>query len=553
MISVLYVDDEADLLELGKLFLEQDGVFAVTTIESGNRALELLREITFDAIVSDFQMPEMDGISLLHQIRSTTDTPFILFTGKGREEVVIEAINNGADFYLQKGGDPAAQFAELGHKIVQAVSRRKAEHALHARLDLIRQTSIASTRFIRLPADQIDAAINQLLADIGVQAHADHCYIAQPTATSAGVTWTHEWICPGTTSLKNQLEDLNSLDFSWTSKRILEFETVNVPNIAALPDQPDEAKKFKGWLLALGLKSFLVIPLTNGPVVMGSLGIGTTKHEVVWPDEDVDILKIYGQIISGALARKAADKAIHESEQLYRTVFEATGTGMMILEEDKTISVVNRELERISGFSRTEIEGKIPWTRFVSPGDVERMKQYHELRRKNPSRVPKNYEFGFLARDGNIINTYITVEMIPGTKKSVVSLIDISREKMAQREMEESEEKFRGLAESLPESIYMIQGNRFVYINPAFSQLFGYSAVYLKAMPDFTEVFFPDDRLRLKKAVAERLAGLRDSERYTVRGIRQDGTVISLAIHGSKTRYKGGIAIIGTITEIRDQ
>ena len=51
------------------------------------------------------------------------DIPFILFTGRGREEVVIEAINNGVDFYLQKGGDPKAQFAELGHKIKKAVNK----------------------------------------------------------------------------------------------------------------------------------------------------------------------------------------------------------------------------------------------------------------------------------------------------------------------------------------------------------------------------------------------------------------------------------------------
>src|SRR5512137_150693 len=75
-------------------------------------------------------MPEMDGISLLHQIRSTADTPFILFTGKGREAIVIEAINNGADFYLQKGGDPTSQFAELAHKIKTAVEKRRAEGAL---------------------------------------------------------------------------------------------------------------------------------------------------------------------------------------------------------------------------------------------------------------------------------------------------------------------------------------------------------------------------------------------------------------------------------------
>jgi len=60
-------------------------------------------------------MPETNGIDFLKLIRSRDDPiPFILFTGRGREEVVIEALNSGADFYLQKGGDPSSQFKELG-------------------------------------------------------------------------------------------------------------------------------------------------------------------------------------------------------------------------------------------------------------------------------------------------------------------------------------------------------------------------------------------------------------------------------------------------------
>ncbi len=131
MYRVLYVDDEPDLLELGKLFLERDGDIVVETTASGTAALDLLPAAEFDAIVSDFQMPGMDGIELLKAVRASASTiPFILFTGRGREEVVVDALNNGADFYLQKGGDPTAQFTELAHKIRLAVSRRRAERAL---------------------------------------------------------------------------------------------------------------------------------------------------------------------------------------------------------------------------------------------------------------------------------------------------------------------------------------------------------------------------------------------------------------------------------------
>ena len=131
MISVLYVDDEPSLLEIGKLFLEKTGQFSVETCTSPLKAREILASTRYDAIVSDYQMPEMDGIAFLKYIRSQgQNLPFILFTGKGREEVVIEALNNGADFYLQKGGEPKSQFVELEHKIKLAIERREALEAL---------------------------------------------------------------------------------------------------------------------------------------------------------------------------------------------------------------------------------------------------------------------------------------------------------------------------------------------------------------------------------------------------------------------------------------
>ena len=128
MIRVLYVDDEPSLLEMGKLFLEKTGNFSLVTIDSASAALKLLAEEQFDAIISDYQMPDMDGIRFLIEVRTQFGKiPFILFTGKGREEIVIQAINNGADFYLQKGGNPDAQFAELSHQILMIVARRAAE------------------------------------------------------------------------------------------------------------------------------------------------------------------------------------------------------------------------------------------------------------------------------------------------------------------------------------------------------------------------------------------------------------------------------------------
>jgi len=86
---------------------------------------------SFDAIVCDYEMPLMNGIVLLKILRAEGDpTPFIVFTGRGREHVVVEALNNRADFFLSKGQDPKAKFAELDRMIRQAISRRAAEESL---------------------------------------------------------------------------------------------------------------------------------------------------------------------------------------------------------------------------------------------------------------------------------------------------------------------------------------------------------------------------------------------------------------------------------------
>lgn len=152
MYKVLYVDDEPDLQDLTKIFLEQTGDFLIETETRASHALSAIQGAGYDAIISDYMMPDMDGITFLKAVREQYgDIPFILFTGKGREEVVIAAINNGADFYLQKGGAPTAQFAELAHQLRQAITRRRAQDELRAAYEQI----TASEEELRSQLDEL--------------------------------------------------------------------------------------------------------------------------------------------------------------------------------------------------------------------------------------------------------------------------------------------------------------------------------------------------------------------------------------------------------------
>ncbi len=128
MLRVLHVDDEPSFLELVKFFLERDGEFEVTSCDSAEDALEKLGKARFDAMIVDYSLPRMNGLDLLKVLRAQgNDIPFVLLTGKGNEETATDALNSGADLYLQKGANPQLQFATLRHVIRQSVSRNRSE------------------------------------------------------------------------------------------------------------------------------------------------------------------------------------------------------------------------------------------------------------------------------------------------------------------------------------------------------------------------------------------------------------------------------------------
>ena len=127
-ITVLHVDDDCDFAEMAATFLErQNDRLSVDTATSADEGLNLLSNNEYHCVVSDYDMPHTDGIEFLHQVREQWgDLPFILFTGKGSEEVAGEAVSDGATDYLQKESG-TEQYELLANRIVNAVSQFRAE------------------------------------------------------------------------------------------------------------------------------------------------------------------------------------------------------------------------------------------------------------------------------------------------------------------------------------------------------------------------------------------------------------------------------------------
>lgn len=172
----------------------------------------------------------------------------------------------------------------------------------------------------------------------------------------------------------------------------------------------------------------------------------------------------------------SAEKNFHKNENLYRTIFNNTGTAMIIIEEDKTISLANQTFVNLSGYTREEIEGKKSWAEFVAKKGLNTMKEYHELRRTDPDSAPAYYEFQFINKHGKIKDIYLTVAMIPGTKQSVASLLDITDIKKTEKALRLSEEKYRLLAENISDIIWTMDMNlRFMYVSPSLETTTGYT------------------------------------------------------------------------------
>jgi len=143
-------------------------------------------------------------------------------------------------------------------------------------------------------------------------------------------------------------------------------------------------------------------------------------------------------VIRDITAKRSAEKALRASEAKYRATVEHTGTAMMMLDEDFTIIFVNHQMEKLSGYTKQEIEGRMLWTEVVHEDDVERMKSYHLARRRGDKSVPSQYEFIFVDKNAKSMDSFITIGMIPGTKQSIVSIMDLSEFKRMEKELEQA-------------------------------------------------------------------------------------------------------------------
>jgi signal transduction histidine kinase/DNA-binding response OmpR family regulator len=333
MISVLYVDDDPAFLDLCKLFLERTNEFTVITSSSVSGALELLKSNGIHAIVSDYQMPEMDGIGFLKQVRATdNEIPFIMFTGKGREEIAILAFEFGADFYVQKGGAAKPQFAELIHKIKAAVEHRRAYAEVTILNRLYSVVSRTNRAMIRIHDRQelLDEACRIaveegkfLMAWIGMVDPATHK--VRPVAACG---YEAGYLSSLSITVDNVPQGMGL-----TGIAIREgHPTVSndIPSDPRMAAYYDEAAK-RGYCSSAGF------PLRNGSTVVGAMRFYSGESDF-FNERELQLLQELTDDISFALEMMERDSSLTELKRM-----------------SKAIQVANRKLNLLNSIIRHDI------------------------------------------------------------------------------------------------------------------------------------------------------------------------------------------------------
>lgn len=515
MFSLLYIDDEPDLLEIGRLFLETTGEFEVSTVESGKGALTLLAQTDFDAIVSDYQMPGMTGIELLKTVRkSNPEIPFILFTGKGREEVVIEAINNGADFYLQKGGDPQSQFAELSHKIRQAIGRKRAEKAL----------SDSEKRL----ADIINFLPDATFAiDTNGTVIAWNKAIEEMTGISS----------PGMLGKKDH-------------EYAIPFYGERRPILIDLILRPRE--EIERDYQIVSKENDALTAVTSIPRPMGRQVFLLGKASLLYNRDGA----VTGAIesIRDISETKLAEKALKESEELHRSLFLASPDGIIITDTSGAITHASPRALELFGLGSAEDATGTSAIDWISDEDKERARAgIAALIAGRGSSLGQ--EFCVRRKDNAVfpaaINTS-TMKDSEGTTTGVIAVIrDITRRKNAEIALKESEEKFRTLIEqSLDGIIIMDFSGLLLFANPKVGEIIEFD--HYKDLVGKCNVFdliLPESQEQARMDLLKVQAGI-DNSPASYRIITFTRKEIWIECIGRKMMFEGNAAMLLSLRDV---
>ena len=243
----------------------------------------------------------------------------------------------------------------------------------------------------------------------------------------------------------------------------------------------------------------------------------------------------------------------------YEAIVEYTGTATILIEGDGIITLANTEFERLSGYPRSEIIGMKRLTDFAaSDEEREQIVVYHALRRREPGAAPEHYSFSFIDRSGTLHAVEVTIGLIPGTNRSVMSLLDVTGRKRAERALQESQERLN-LALSVAKHGLVDWDIRTgtIFYSPRSFTMLGYEpGAFVPTIPSALALVHPEDRGRVEAVLADMASGVRDHCEMEFRMKSASGQWIDVLDRLQVIARDGSgapVRVVGTHTDITGQ
>ena len=488
MISVLYIDSDLALLDSGKRFLERDTDIQVDTAHSVMEALQKLKNHSFDVIVTDHGLPEIDSIHLLKLVREKSPRlTFIIFTGKGREEILIEALRYGVDDFIRKDGDTQSLFAELSYKVKRAVEFRNREQKI-ARLNRI---------------DAILRRINESVVHIHnrMKLMQEVCTIMVKEAGFA-MAWVG-FEDPDTHRI-NHVTASGIVDDFFVRIRLSsdDIATGQGPTVSAIRKGKysilNDIQAYPSpymWeeeALRKGYRSAAAFPLHAGKAVRGAITLYSSERNF-FSDSEIRLLSGISEDISFVLktmemeeTQRKVQEALETSEYRLKEIINFLPDATFGIDTQGTIIVWNKAMEKLTKISAEKVIGL---------GNYEY--SFHITGERTPALLDlvfatdaelEKYHYTAIQRRHNCIRGQIRVLGLKGKPASLDVFASLLFDKNGQlsgaiqslynvREMQDRERKFPGFFDTSDRGIIVLESEtkKIIDVNPFIVTLTGHS------------------------------------------------------------------------------
>lgn len=552
LIYILHVDDDEEISSLTTTFLERENDrFETETLTDPVGAVDRLGDGGIDCIVSDYEMPEMDGLTFLRAVREDhPHLPFILFTGKGSEEVASKAISAGVTDYLQKGSG-SEQYQLLANRIANAVSQHRSEQLARKQervlslLQRLNQGMVTATTSNEIE-DEVTSILSSddpyTLAWIG-KYDAERDRVVPQTVSGEGA----DAVSPKRLSKEGER-------IEGVIRDVIQSGEITVVN------RGDPTVEVWDDATSIDYDGAIVVPIMYHDDWEGLMVVYAETASIF---EDVE-LEMFEEL-SGDLGQALHTAKTHRTLKRHRSAVEAIPEGVLVLDEHATIELANESAASLIGRKPAEIQGA-PFPDFVDKGIVDPevvdwyVETLRELLTSSSDKQEAWYETEIHPVDEQprTVEIHITLRPYDEEFRGTVGIVrDITDRKERQRELEASKERYRRLVEEAPVPIAMYdRSGTLVYVNDSAVEFMDASEPENLLGRSALEFTHPESREKATQRIQRVLEEREAAPETELTLLDCSGTQKYVHITGVPVTYEGepaGQIVIRDITEQKER